>query len=277
VSGYETLRYEERDGVAWITLDRPDVLNAVNTTMQRELTSVWRALRNSDTVRCVVLTGAGERAFTTGRDRSEALEVTDAIAQTSPTRRTGFGSSDFHFNGEEDQIGPKSADLWIPVICAVNGMASGGAFFLLGEADIIIASENATFFDPHVSSGLTAMYESVHMAHRMPFGEISRMALLGSHERLSARRAYEVGLVSELAAAPSDLTEQAAWIAESIASQPTLPVQATVRSLWLARELTRQQALSMGWSMIALGNQPEAREEGLRAFASGKRISWRLR
>src|SRR5271154_2313211 len=274
---FETLAYEERNAVAWVTLNRPDVLNAVNTTMQRELASVWRALRNSDTVRCVVLTGAGERAFTTGRDRSEALSANESMAESSPSRRTGFGSSDFHFNGDDDQIGPKSADLWLPVVCAVNGMACGGAFFLLGEADIIIASENATFFDPHVSSGLTAMYESVHMAHRMPFGEISRIALMGSHERLSARRAYEIGLVSELLAKPGDLAEQAGWIAESIGSQPTLPVQATVRSLWMARELTRQQALSMGWSMIALGNQPEAREEGLRAFASGQRIPWRLR
>ncbi|OBY29477.1 enoyl-CoA hydratase/isomerase family protein [Mycolicibacter kumamotonensis] len=276
MSEFETLRYEERNSVAWITMDRPGVLNAVNTTMQCELKEVWRALRNSDTVRCVVLTGAGERAFTTGRDRSEALAVTEAMTETSPSHRAGFGSNDFHFNSDDEHIGPKSADLWIPVVAAVNGIACGGAFFLLGEADIIIASENATFFDPHVSSGLTAMYESVHMAHRMPFGEISRMALLGSHERLSARRAYEIGLVSEVVA-PGELAEQARWIAESIASQPALPVQATVRSLWMARELTRKQALDMGWSMIALGNQPQAREEGLRAFAAGKRIPWRLR
>jgi enoyl-CoA hydratase/carnithine racemase len=276
VSGYETLRYEERDGVAWITLDRPDVLNAVNTTMQRELRHVWRSLRESDTVGCVVVTGAGERAFTTGRDRSEALEITEAQADTAPSRQTGFASTAFHFDGGDEQIGPKSADLWIPVVAAVNGMACGGAFFLLGEADIIIAAENATFFDPHVTFGLTAMYESVQMAHRMPFGELARMALLGSHERLSARRAHEVGLVSEVVAA-GDLAEKAGWIAAAIASQPRLPVQATVRSLWMSRELTRAQALGMGWSMIALGNQPEEREKGLRAFASGERIQWRLR
>lgn len=276
MSDFETLRYEERNGVAWITLDRPEVLNAVNTMMQQELRSVWRALRDSDSVRCVVLTGAGERAFSTGRDRSEALQATEDLAVDSPSRRAGFGSTDFHFNGDDEHIGPKSADLWVPVVAAVNGMACGGAFFLLGEADIIIASENATFFDPHVSSGLTASYESIHMAHRMPFGEISRIALMGSHERLSARRACEIGLVSEVVAL-GDLPEQAAWIAESIASQPALPLQATVRSLWMARELTRQQALDMGWSMIALGNQPAAREEGLRAFASGERIQWRLR
>jgi enoyl-CoA hydratase/carnithine racemase len=276
VGGYETLRYEERDGVAWVTLDRPEVLNAVDTTMQRELRAVWRGLRTSDTVGCVVLTGAGDRAFTTGRDRSEALAATDAVADAAPGRRSGFQSTVFHFDGDDDQIGPKSADLWIPVVAAVNGMACGGAFFLLGESDIIIAAENATFFDPHVSFGLTAMYESVHMAHRMPFGEIARMALLGSHERLSARRAHEIGLVSEVMPA-GELAERAGWIAAAIASQPRLPVQATVRSLWMARELTRAQALGMGWSMIALGNQPEQREDGLRAFAAGRRIPWRLR
>lgn len=276
MSGYETLLYEERDGVAWITLNRPDVLNAVNTTMQRELKQVWRALRDSDTIGCVVLTGAGERAFTTGRDRSEALADTEAQADSTPGRRAGFGSTAFHFDGADEQMGPKSADLWIPVVTAVNGMACGGAFFLIGESDIVIAAENATFFDPHVTFGLTAMYESVQMAHRMPFGELARMALLGSHERLSARRAYEIGLVSEVVSA-GDLTDRAGWIAASIASQPRLPVQATVRSLWMSRELTRAQALGMGWSMIALGNQPEEREEGLRAFASGQRIQWRLR
>jgi enoyl-CoA hydratase/carnithine racemase len=277
MSGYETLRYEERDGVAWITLDRPDVLNAVDSTMQRELKQVWRELRGNDTVGCVVVTGAGELAFTTGRDRSEALAITDALdADATPAHRTGFGSSAFHFDGADEQIGPKSADLWIPVVAAVNGMACGGAFFLLGESDIIIAAENATFFDPHVTFGLTAMFESVQMAHRMPFGELARMALLGSHERLSARRAYEIGLVSEVVAA-GDLAERARWIAASIASQPRLAVQATVRSLWMSRELSRSQALGMGWSMIALGNQPEERERGLRAFASGQRIQWRLR
>jgi enoyl-CoA hydratase/carnithine racemase len=276
VGDYETLRYEERDGVAWVTLDRPEVLNAIDTTMERELKSIWRGLRASDTIGCVVLTGSGDRAFTTGRDRSEALSDTEELADTAPDRRSGFQSTVFHFDGDEAQIGPKSSDLWIPVVAAVNGMACGGAFFLLGEADIIIAAAHATFFDPHVSSGLTAMYETVHMAHRMPFGEIARLALLGSHERLSARRAHEIGLVSEVVQ-PEDLTEQASWIATAIASQPRLPVQATVRSLWMARELTRSQALGMGWSMIALGNQPEQRAEGLRSFAAGRRIPWRLR
>jgi enoyl-CoA hydratase/carnithine racemase len=270
VTQYETLRYEERNGVAWVTLNRPDVLNAVNDAMQAELRDVWRSLRASTDIGCVVVTGEGERAFTTGRDRSEALTDVD------PSRRAGFLSTPFHPDDSGEHIGPRSADLWIPVVVAVNGMACGNAFFLVGEADIVIAADHATFFDPHVTFGLTSMYEAAQLAHRVPFGEVARIALLGSHERMSAARAYDIGLISEVV--PMDrLHERAGWIAEAIASQPRLAVQATVRSLWMARELSRAQSLAMGWSMIALGNQPEAREEGLRAFASGQRIEWQLR
>ncbi|WP_109527485.1 enoyl-CoA hydratase/isomerase family protein [Nocardia aurea] len=273
---YETIQYAERDGIAWVTLNRPAVLNAIDTAMHRELTAVWAGLRASDTVGCVVLTGAGDRAFTTGRDRSEALATTEARSAIEPQRRSGFQSTVFHADGDDHRIGPKSSDLWIPVVTAVNGMACGSASFLIAESDVVIAAENATFFDPHVTFGLTAAYESVQMAYRMPYGEISRMALLGSHERLSAQRAHTIGLVSEVVPAEK-LTERANWLATTIASQPRLPVQATVRSLWMAQELTRAQALDMGSSMIALGNEPEAREEGLRAFAAGRRIPWRLR
>jgi enoyl-CoA hydratase/carnithine racemase len=267
---FETLGYDERGGVAWVTLDRPEVHNAVNARMGDELRGLWRSLRHDRSIGCIVVTGAGSKAFTTGRDRSEALERSD------PGERSGFGSSSFHFDGDAEQIGPKSADLWVPVVAAVNGMACGNAFFLLGESDIVIASEGATFFDPHVTFGLTAMFESVQMAHRMPFGEISRMALLGSHERLSAGRAFEIGLVSEVTR-PDQLLARAGWIAETIAAQPRTAVQATVRSLWMARELSRKQSLDMGWAMVALGNDPGEREAGLQAFGAGRRVEWQLR
>src|SRR5439155_834008 len=77
-------------------------------------------------------------------------------------------------------------------------MACGGAFYLLGEVDIVIAAEHATFFDPHVTFGMTAAFESVHMLQKMPFHEIMRIALTGSNERMSAQRAYEIGFVTEV-------------------------------------------------------------------------------
>src|SRR5438309_3927912 len=223
---YDTLLYEEKDGVAWVTLNRPDVHNAFNARMQHELRDVWRSLRRNDDLRCVVLTGDGEKAFTTGIGR------TVTMGGARPDDLTvGSGSTPFMFDDPGANIGPKTCDLWKPVIAAVNGMACGGAFYMLGEVEFIIAAEHATFFDPHVTYGMTAAFEPIHMLQKLPFHEIMRLSLLGNHERMSARRAYEIGLVSEVVG-PSDLMPSASWAAEAIASAPPLAIQGTVRAIW---------------------------------------------
>ncbi|HYD50496.1 MAG TPA: enoyl-CoA hydratase-related protein, partial [Terriglobales bacterium] len=163
-----------------------------------------------------------------------------------------------------------------PVIAAINGIACGGAFYMLGEVEFLIAAEHATFFDPHVTYGLTAAFEPMHMLQKMPFHEIMRLSLLGSHERLSARRAHEIGLVSEVVAA-DQLLPSARWAAETIASQPPLAVQGTLRALWAARELSRSQALALGYAFIGLGNDRESIRQGQQTFAEGKRVPWKLR
>jgi enoyl-CoA hydratase/carnithine racemase len=270
-SDFETLLYEEQDnGVAWVTLNRPEVHNAFNSVMQRELHELWRALRHDTGVRCVVLTGAGDKAFCTGIDRSETW------AAGPEDKTVGARSSPFHFDDPGERIGPKSNDLWKPVIAAVNGMACGGAFYMLGEVEFIVAADHATFFDPHVTYGMTAAFEPMHMLQKMPFHEIMRLSLLGSHERLSAQRAHQVGLVSEVV--PLDgLRDAAQWAADAIASAPRVAVEGTVRSIWAARELSRSQALGMGWALIGLGSDPDSLAEGQRRFESGARIDWRLR
>jgi enoyl-CoA hydratase/carnithine racemase len=275
---FETLRYEEADGVAWVTLNRPEVLNAFNLKMQRELKSLWRGLRTNDDVRCVVLTGEGDRAFCTGIDRSEAMGDWDG-ADDVGTRSvlTGEAStSPWHFDDPGENLGPKTNDLWKPVIAAVNGMACGGAFYILGEVEFIIAADHATFFDPHVTFGMTACFESMHMLQKMPFHEIMRLALLGSSERMSAARAHEIGLVSEVV--PLDgLRDAAAWAAGEIAASPPIAVQGTVRSLWTARELSRTQALEMGRVLIKVGSDSASLFAGQQRFASGERKKPRIR
>ena len=96
-------------------------------------------------------------------------------------------------------------------------MACGGAFYLLGEADILIAAEHATFFDPHVTYGMPAVFEPALMLQRMPFGEVLRMTLLGNHERISAARALEIGLVTEVVAARPTSPAAAHRVAAAIA------------------------------------------------------------
>lgn len=243
-----TIALETRDdGVAVVTLDRPERHNAIDLATAAELTSVWRRLRREESVRAVVLTGAGERAFCTGIDRTVTVpQPPSPYAIDDPLR----------------DIGPKSNDLWKPVVAAVGGMACGGAFYLLGEAEFIVADETATFFDPHTSYGMVSAYEAVYMAQRMPAGEVARMALMGTAERVSARRAYETGLVSEVAP-QGEAVAAAVRAAAVIASYPTEAVQGTVRALWAAKEAALSQALARAPELIALGNSPPGAQAAL--------------
>ncbi len=272
---YETVIYEERNGVAWITLNRPERLNAFNHLMQKEMRDIWRSLRFNEDVRCAVLTGAGEKAFCTGIDRME--QMGGASTEDSDYTIVGsHGGTPFHFNDPGDNLGPKSCDLWKPVIAAVNGMACGGAFYMLGEVEFIIAAEHATFFDPHVTYGMTASFEPIHMAGITPFGEIMRMSLMGNYERLTAQRALQIGMVSEVV--PGDqLVDAATFCAEAIAAQPKLAIEGTVRALWGAREFGSRAAVRLGYAYVGLGTSQDSIAEGQRLFESGTRIQWRPR
>ncbi|MFB7447349.1 enoyl-CoA hydratase/isomerase family protein [Streptomyces sp. NPDC056194] len=240
----------ERDketGVAVVTLDRPEKHNAITLDMARELGAVWRGFRYEDEVRAIVVTGAGGRAFCTGIDRS-----VDVPQPSSP----------YTIDDPLLALGPKANDLWKPVVAAVEGMACGGAFYLLGEAEFLIAGESAAFFDPHTTYGMVSAFETIHMARKMPYGELARMALMGTAERISARRAYETGLVSEITE-PGGALEAAREAAAVIASYPTEAVQGTVRALWSAGEAARAQALAHAPHLVALGNLPPERQAEL--------------
>ncbi|MGW1890041.1 enoyl-CoA hydratase/isomerase family protein [Streptomyces sp. NPDC002004] len=256
-----TLRVErDKDtGVAVVTLDREEKHNAVDLETAAQLTRVWREFRFDDDVRAVVLTGAGSKAFCTGIDRSA-----DVPQPSSP----------YSVDDPLLTAGPKANDLWKPVIAAVNGMACGGAFYLLGEAEFVVADETATFFDPHTSYGMVSAYEAMAMAQRMPYGEVARMALMGTAERISAQRAHTIGLVSELCE-PGRSLDRARECAEVIASYPAEAVQGTVRAVWAAKEAARAQAFTLAPHLIALGNLPPSRQTGL--FAERRRGGYRLR
>ncbi|MFE4545715.1 enoyl-CoA hydratase/isomerase family protein [Streptomyces sp. NPDC056785] len=247
MSGGLRISRDKETGVAVLTLDRPARLNAIDVETATELASAWRAFRFDDTVRAVVLTGAGERAFCTGLDRAAEVPQPD---------------SPFMVDDPLLRIGPKANDLWKPVVAAVRGMACGGAFYLLGEAEFVVADETATFFDPHTTYGMVSAYESVYMAHRMPYGEAARMALMGTAERMSARRAHDIGLVSELTA-PGEALAAAVRCAEAVAACPPEGVQGTVRALWTAHEAARAHAFAQAPHLISLGNLPPDRQADL--------------
>ncbi|MCQ9135169.1 MULTISPECIES: enoyl-CoA hydratase/isomerase family protein [Streptomyces] len=244
------LDVDEDTGVAVVTLDRPHRLNAVDLDTAAELRDVWRGLRFDDRVRAVVLTGAGGRAFSTGIDR-------DAVVPQP--------GSPYMLDDPLLTVGPKANDLWKPVIAAVEGMACGGAFYLLGECEFVVAGADAVFFDPHTTYGMVSAYESALLAQRMPHGEVARMMLMGTAERVSARRAHEIGLVCEVTD-PGGASAAAVACAAVVAGYPPAGVQGTVRALWAAKEAALASAYAQAPHLIALGNLPG--EEQARLFTT---------
>ncbi|MDJ1134100.1 enoyl-CoA hydratase/isomerase family protein [Streptomyces iconiensis] len=251
-----SIRSETVEGVATVVLDRPEKHNAIDLADARALAALWRGFRTDPGVRAAVVTGAGGRAFCTGIDREVAGDV--------PQPHSPYAIEDPLLT-----IGPKANDLWVPVIAAVEGMACGGAFYLLSETEFLVATEESTFFDPHTTYGMVSAYEAMGMAQRMPFGEVARMALMGTAERISGRRAYETGLVSELAP-PGGALDAARRCARVLASYPTEAVQGTVRSVWAAKEAARTQAMAQAPHLIALGNLSPERQAALFADRPGR-------
>ena len=257
--GYETIIYDVAlDHVATVTLNRPDRLNAFNDTMCDEFADVWRRVRLDDAVHSVVVRAAGERAFCTGADVTEGLDWPEnPWSQQDPGAR----------------LGPRANQVWKPVIAACHGMTAGGAFYFLNEADIIICAEDTTFFDPHVSYGLTAALEPIGLARRINLGDALRIALLGLDERLSADRALQIGLVTEIVPG-ADLWARAQALAAAIAAKPPAAVQGTVRAVWESLDLARSVALAHGMAYTQIGNPLGTAQVDRASFI---RPEWRLR
>ncbi len=242
---YETIVVDTADGVATVTLNRPDVLNAFNEAMQDEFELLWREVRANDDIRAVVLTGAGDRAFSTG------VDVTERRDTESP-----FLDREHPWAENEDpgrKLSPRRNEVWKPVIAAVHGMCAGGAFYWIADCDIVLCSPDATFFDPHVTYGFIAALEPIALTYRMPFSEVIRMALLGLHERITADKALSIGLVTEVVERES-LLARAQELARVIAGQPPAAVQGTVKALWQSLNLARGQALDTALLYTQVGN-----------------------
>src|ERR1700722_12089493 len=255
---YETIIYELSGHVATVTLNRPDKLNAFNQRMCDEFEHLWNAVRRDDDVYVVVLQAEGDRAFCTGVDVREGL---NRSANVWDQRDPGV------------QLGPKHNKVWKPLVTALHGMVAGGALYWVNEADIVICSDDATFFDPHVSYGITAALEPSGLARRVPLGEVLRMALLGLDERMSATRAREIGLVSEVVPV-STLRARAAELAAMIAAKPPAAIQGTVKAVWESLDMTRSAAQQVGMAYTQIGNPIGAAQVDRATFS---RPQWQLR
>ncbi|MFT4289117.1 enoyl-CoA hydratase/isomerase family protein [Nocardioides sp.] len=240
--------FDVESHIATVTLNRPERLNAFNQLMVEEFRELWARVRADDDIRVVVLRAAGERAFCTGVDVAEGLAKSDNVwSREDP----GTG------------LGPKQNKVWKPVITAVHGMVAGGAFYWINESDIVIGADDATFFDPHVSYGMTSALEPIGLARRIPLGEALRWALIGLDERMSAERAREIGLVSEIVSR-EHLWQRAGELAAIIAAKPPAAIQGTVKAIWETLDLERETAAAVGFNYTTIGNpigMPEVSRE----------------
>ncbi len=242
---YQTIIVEKADAIVTVTLNRPKQLNSFTKRMLEEFDHLWRDVSEDDSAHVVVLRASKEsRAFSTGHDIKDDQEPGHAIMHPNIWTAADPG----------EKLGPKQNRCWKPVIAAVHGMACGGAFYWINECDIILASEEATFFDPHVTYGMTAALEPIGARYRMPLGDVIRMTLLGNDERISAYSAARMGLVSEVLPDIDALWARAHELATKIAAKPPAAIQGSVRAIWESLDLPRQAALQTGLKYCFLGN-----------------------
>ena len=219
-SEYETLQVERRGPVGWLVFDRPAAANAMDARMMAELERAWRELDADPEVHVIVNTGAGE-AFQTGLDVAQLARDPDGLREQSRrTKRFELRLTAWH-NG-----------VWKPVIAAVNGVCAGGGLHFVADADIVLAAANATFVDPHVSVGQASVYETITLARKSPMEAVLRMAFTGRYERLSAARAHQLGICSQVVDPPERLRGEAQALGELIARNSPAALARTKRALW---------------------------------------------
>jgi len=256
------LRYERSGGVAWITLDRPERGNALLPGMQPVVRAIWSEVRDDPAIRVAVVTGAGERHFCTGFDvGSDDGSADETVFANRPL------ADAVHWSPQQNRV-------WKPVLCAVNGLCVGGGLHFVVDSDIVIASENASFMDAHVNVGMVGALENVGLAKRLPLGTALRMTLLGRHYRLSARRAYELGLVDELVASPAELRPAAEAMARALLGNSPQAMALSKQAVWGGLERGYRDALEHAWALLRLHWGHPDFQEGARAFAEKREPRW---
>lgn len=254
------LIYEKRDHIAYITLNRPERANALHSSMIEPIKAIWAEVRDDPWIRCAVLTAAGERHFCTGADVGAVASRGGVSAGKGPLSDEVFWS-------------PRQNRVWKPTVTAVNGTAAGAGFHFIVDADIIVAAETATFVDTHVNVGMVGAIENIGLAKRLPLGTALRMTLQGKAFRLSAQRAYQLGLVEEVV--PLDkLMETADKIAHDIAANSPAAVTLSMQAIWNSLEVGYTHSMEYAWALLRMHWDHPDFKEGPRAFAEKRDPQW---
>ncbi len=252
---FQYVIYEKRHHIAYITINRPEVMNAFHPPASRELSDIWDDFEKDRDMWVAIITGAGQRAFSAGRDLK--YDATHPEATREPT-------------GKSLAI---RYDLWKPIIAAVNGVAFGGGLEMALACDIIIAAENAQFGLREPRVGYIALGGGVHrLPRQVPLKQA--MSMLLTARAIDAQEAYRLGLVNEVVPLPELIPTAERWAQEILECAP-LAVRGTKEAAMTGLELPLQLAMRHTYANVVALVRSEDFKEGPRAFAEKRRPVWK--
>ena len=256
--GYENILYEKRDGIAFITFNRPKVLNALNRQTVEELRDALLDARDDDSVRALILTGAGEKSFVAGADIGE-------LSQQTPVRGKEFslfGQSVVHL----------LETLGKPSICAINGFALGGGCEVAMACTIRIASKTAKLGQPEVKLGIIPGYGGTQRLARLcGKGVAHELCLTG--EMISAEEALRIGLVNHIYE-PAELLPAAEALAKKIIANAPIAVKYTMEAIERGVEMPQEEGLFLEATLFGLSCATEDMREGTKAFLEKRKANF---
>jgi enoyl-CoA hydratase/carnithine racemase len=246
----ENLLYEKKGAIAYVTLNRPKVLNALNQRTWENLRTAFEDARDDAEVRGVILTGAGDKAFIAGADISELAQVTAVEAEKS----SSYGQEVLNL----------IENLGKPVIAAINGFALGGGCETAMACTIRVATEHAKFGQPEVTLGLIPGGGGTQRLPRL-IGKGRALQIILSGEMISAQEAFRIGLVNEVVPA-AELITRAEAILKRIFSNAPVAVKYSLEAVNKGMETSQAEGLSLEASLFGLCAGTEDKKEGTQAF-----------
>jgi enoyl-CoA hydratase len=247
---FENLLYEKKNAIAYVTINRPKVLNALNMATMEELRTVFHAIKADDAIRVVIMTGAGEKAFIAGADINE-LAKNNAVEGKAYTHK---GQSVLNL----------IENLGKPVIACINGFALGGGCEIAMACTMRLASDNAKLGQPEVKLGIIPGYGGTQRLPRL-VGKGIAMQLVLSGEMITAAEAHRIGLVNEVVPQP-ELIARAEAIAQKIIANAPLAVQYAIEAINKGMEMTLQEGLYLEATLFGVCCATEDKTEGTKAF-----------
>ena len=247
---FENILVEKKNSIAYVTVNRPKVLNALNMATMDELRAAFHDIKNDGGVRVVILTGSGEKAFIAGADINE-LAAHDAVSGKEYTHR---GQSVLNL----------IENLGKPVIACINGFALGGGCEIAMACTMRLASENAKLGQPEVKLGIIPGYGGTQRLPRL-VGKGRAMQLVLTGEMINAQEAHRIGLVNEVTS-PAELIPRAEAIAQKIIANAPLAVQYSLEAINKGLEMTLPEALYLEAVLFSVACSSEDKREGTTAF-----------